>query len=128
MSHSTIRMGGGQNSEEALGNIHAELSRIYFCMIKFSTQMLKSVWKIASGCQLTSLASTGFSCLHNFSAMHFYWKIFQRHERESFTSVSRHGREGRVEVENFYCDTPFLPSLSCSNRFSTTWAASRGVF
>jgi hypothetical protein len=97
--------------KEAQGNIHAELSRIYFCMIKFSTQMLISVWKIALGCELTSLSSTGFSCLHNFSAMHFYWKIFQRHEKESFTSVSRQWTERRDQAENFSCDAPFLPRL-----------------
>jgi hypothetical protein len=97
--------------KEAQGKNYAELSRIYFCMIKFSTQMLISMWKIASGCQLTSLASMGFSCLHNFSAMHFYWKIFQRHEKESFTSVSRQWTERRVQVENFSSDAPFLPRL-----------------
>jgi hypothetical protein len=41
-------------------------------MIKFSTQVLISVWKIGSRLLLTALSSTACSCLHNFSAVVFF--------------------------------------------------------
>jgi len=66
MSHCTI--GVWRRSKRKGGTNYAELDKIYFCTVKFSTQVLISVWKIGSPCPLTSLSSTRCSCLHNFSA------------------------------------------------------------
>jgi hypothetical protein len=55
----------------SVSNSYAELDEQYFCEIKFSTQVLISVWKIGSRSQLTALSSTACSCLHNFSAVVF---------------------------------------------------------
>jgi hypothetical protein len=63
------------------GKSWAELQEKYFCTIKFSTQLLISVWKIGAHWQLTSLASTSCSCLHNSSAIDFFiGAIFLRGE------------------------------------------------
>jgi hypothetical protein len=53
------------------GTHRAEPNEKYFCQIKFSTQVLISVWKIGSRSLLTALSSTACSCLHNFSAAKF---------------------------------------------------------
>jgi hypothetical protein len=50
---------------------HAELEEKYFCKIKFSTQVLISVWKIGARKWLTALSSTACSGLHNFGAAIF---------------------------------------------------------
>jgi hypothetical protein len=40
------------------GKSGAELQEKYFWAIKFSTQLLISVWKLGRWCELTSLSST----------------------------------------------------------------------
>jgi len=58
------------------GKSDAEPYKKYFCTIKFSTQLLISVWKIWSRQELTSLSSTVCSGLHNFSATEFFFELF----------------------------------------------------
>lgn len=68
MGHCIIRVRTGQKMGDDKGTSCAELVKIYFCTVKFSTQVLISVWKIGSRDPLTSPSSTCCSCLHNFSA------------------------------------------------------------
>jgi hypothetical protein len=64
---------------KARGTRDAELREKYFSKIKFSTQVLISMWKMGSHSRLTALSSTACSCLHNFSAAHFlHGAVFAR--------------------------------------------------
>jgi hypothetical protein len=48
---------------------HAETRKKYFSVIKFSTQVLKSMWKSTSHNRVTSCASMLLTSLHRFCAI-----------------------------------------------------------
>jgi hypothetical protein len=119
--------------EGAPGKSDAELHKKYFCTIKFSTQVLISVWKIGSRQGLTSLSSTYCCGLHNFRAAHLMRGANLRRRQALATDKSRKKRRmAEAQGKIFHSR-----SRKCNHRdaiihgakqFSTTSAVSRGEF
>ena len=129
-SHCSIRVGCGQNSRRRGSTNHAELDKIYFCKIKFSTQVLISVWKIEPRCQLTSLSSTCCSCLHNFSAADFFarWRFREAAERMRTAKDIESDRRERLRRKFLRDLQSHFESSAVRKQISTTSAVSRGGF
>jgi hypothetical protein len=68
MSHSSIRIEAGQNGNVQGSTRDAEAREKYFAAIKFSTQVLISLWKMAARRELTSHSSMRCLGLHKFWA------------------------------------------------------------
>jgi hypothetical protein len=64
----TLKTCGSKERVAKLSKTNAEGVKKYFCQIKFSTQVLKTLWKSRLARQLTSHSSTEFSGLHHFCA------------------------------------------------------------
>jgi len=121
-------MGPVKIREVRQGNRCTELDGKYFCKIKFSTQVLISVWKIVSHCQLTALASTCCSGLHNFSALDFFHaerlerRWGKRHAQSMYNQVAASMERGK------FCGVRvFRPNFYSSKQINTTSAVSRGA-
>ncbi|MGC1619150.1 MAG: hypothetical protein WA765_11745 [Candidatus Acidiferrum sp.] len=82
------------------GTHRAELGETYFCKVKFSTQVLISVWKMVSRRQVSSLSSMGCSGLHNFSATHYFRAaIFGGGKTLSQNKTNKMRMMGKTEVK-----------------------------
>jgi hypothetical protein len=114
--------------DDAAGKRWAELREKYFWTIKFSTQLLISVWKIGPHCQLTSLPSTPCSCLHNFGAIDFFLGGgLQQHENCCTEQSSQNQIPARLAHENICRTAIFSGKFRHSKQISTTSEVVRGA-